>query len=215
MAIINNRKLTSRLITNALLLTAFMIPSSAWCYMIEVAGVDNAAVTNNTNVTRSYTSDRYTGFGVGLLVEGKPFGDSSMFGSSSSMDGLYTELGLLYYPRMVGYGTSGTQSSNWLVLPLVEKYYFWNLSIGGGVYVAHAVGSIHSTSVAGTTGAFTFADGNLTTLDYGWTANLGYSFSFWNLFTDLRYDVGLNNLTKTTGDTYKFSEYQLLVGVRF
>ena len=198
------------------LLLALVIPASAWSAMIEVTSVVNAATTSSSNVTRSYTSDSYLAVGAGLLVEGKPWGDSSMFSmSGSSMEGLYTESGILYYPRMVGYGTSGTQSSNWLVLPLMEKYHFWDLDIGAGVYVAHAAGSMHTTSVSGTSGSFAFGEGNLRTTDYGYTLALGYAFSFWNLFVDLRDNTGMRNLTTVTNSTYKFSEYQLLLGVRF
>ena len=199
-----------------LIFSILVLPSSAWSAMIEVTSIVNAAQTSNTNITRSYTSDSYFAVGAGLLVEGKPMGDSSLSFSSSgsSMEGLYTESGLLYYPRMVGYGTSGIQTSNWMVLPLVEKFHFWSISVGGGVYLAHAMGSIHTT-LGTTSGSFAFGTGNLRTTDYGYTLALGYGFSFWNLFMDLRDDVGLRNLTTVTGSTYKFSEYQLLLGVRF
>ena len=187
------------------LLVLLVIPSQAWSFAIEGAGIANVSTASNSNVTRSYTSDGYLGVGAGALVEGKPWLALSM---------LDTEVGLLYYQREVGYGTLGTQTSNWLELPVLERIRFLGFSIGAGLYMARGIGSLKSQSGGGTT-SYSYADANIRDFDFGWVGALSYTLPVFGLFADLRYNGGLRNLSNIINDTYKFSDVQLLVGVRF
>ena len=184
-----------------------LVPASAWSATFSLAGAANAAKARNTNPTRSYTSDAKFGFGAALLIEGQPLATNGVF---------TTEFGLVYAPRNTGYGTFYTEKTTWVELPLLERIHILGFSLGVGGYLAKATGDIKRTYATGAT-TYTYDDVQRATIDYGAAFAVGYEFKLIGakLFADARYNYGLRNLSTAQNLEYKYTDLQLLLGVRF
>ena len=90
-------------------------------------------------------------------------------------------------------------------------------SIAAGGYVATGINHINSVDDSGNKTTESFGDANLKKTDYGALASIRYNINLspgTALFVDGRYTRSLNNLD-TSGGSYKYGDFQGLVGLTF
>lgn len=168
---------------------------------IGLAAVVNASKARNVNAVRSYTSDSKISGGVALLLK-------------SRLNSLGFESGAIYVNRKIAYGSLYTENANWIQIPVLGRLYLSNsVSLGLGAYAALAVGDAERETSTTTT-EHTYESLGRKKLDFGWvvaaTVDLPHS------FIEARYNSGIRNLLKnTTVNELKYSDLQLLLGLRF
>ncbi len=194
---------------------ALSAPAYAIGLKLEVLG--NSTTVNGRSDSQAYTSQ--LGLGGGLEF-------SFPFGGNLSFD-----FGGLYVPRKyqtdvtsgATKGASIVSTQTALQVPVLLRWWLGRMfSIGVGGYYDKYVGDIkQSTTLApglkATTSALTYLDASQSTSDYGATAAIGFDFPLGvssGLVIDGRYNLGLGNQV-TTSSTVKFSDVQVLVGLRF
>lgn len=199
----------------------FLLSNYALAAKVSLALVTNASQAETVNSTRTINSDAYISYGAALLIESWRLYTISSDDNYDDFPRLIygtifgTEWGLIYLNRKTGYGSYYTETAPWLVAPIVEKVYLGRLSLGAGIYLAKAAGKV-TRQFSGAASELSYTDMNRRSFDFGGTLTLGYF--FWNrqkLFFDGRYTRGFKDLSLASGSTYKYTDYQLLVGVRF
>lgn len=196
------------LLLHTAVISFLVLPAAGYAATISVAGLANVAKGESTDAKRSVTSDALLGFGAGLFLEFEPTPSAGVFG---------VEPGLVYMQRNIGYGSTLTEKTTWVQVPILARLHFLGISLGAGPYLAHATGDIKE-ELGSTTATVTYSDAGVSTIDYGVIAALGFNIPVPFVakpFVEGRYDIGLKNLSKSEGTTYKYKDMQVLLGLRF
>lgn len=163
------------------------------------------SVKREFNGTAATTSGK-AGIGLGALL-------TIPAGSLLSL-----ETGALLINRK--YESAGTTLAfGRLQFPLLLKFSALPIiSFGAGPYLEMGFGDITQTTAAGASTNFTYDAANFDSTDIGLCASVNADLPlapFFKLTLDARYNMGLNDLDRSTNDSLKFGGLQFLAGLKF
>lgn len=193
------------------LVAAFAAPA-AFAGGISIVGAGTMTSISATNVTDP-TFKSKMGFGGGVLFD---------LGSGKVM----FETGALYLMRKTEWTYSFaptlplTVGTTAVQVPVLARFKLGSaVSLGLGGFVESGMGKVKS-EVAGISSESSYGDNNLSNLDYGALASLGFRFPMGGggaFLIDGRYAMGLKNRNTNTASTatIKMSDFQALVGIQF
>jgi hypothetical protein len=135
---------------------------------------------------------------------------------------LFNRRNVSYTVQIPGYEKSETKLGfNYFQVPLLIRFNLPLISLGAGGYFAKGTGFIsRSTQVGSNTPVetrSTFEGANLKSYDYGFAASLAIAWPlapFTSFVVDGRLLKGLTDIAKSDIDTFKFSDIQVLAGLR-
>jgi hypothetical protein len=154
--------------------------------------------------------DARIGFNVGGFVE---IGISEKFSVQPEL--LFSTQGNKYSETILGTKIEFTQALNYINIPVLAKYY---VAEGFAIELGPQIGILASANAnvsAGGESASESIKDNFETIDFALAAGFSYKFTE-NFFANARYNLGLSNVAKDSGDfTLKNNVIQVGVGYKF
>jgi len=197
------------MLTRLILGLSVLLAASNAHALIGVAPVGIANFDSSTSSVSGVgvTLDGKVGLGLGGLVT-VPFGPL-----------LSLETGLLLFSRK---HTSAftTSSHGRLQIPAMLKITSLPIvSFGAGPYLEMAIGDVGlKNEITGLESTVTYEALNRDSTDYGIAAAISADVALAPLIAllfDVRYQIGLKNLSRTASTEFKFRGFQVLAGVKF
>lgn len=191
------------------LISAFILFGSFPVLGFDIAAVGVLGRTSaNIDVSgRTTSTDPKFGVGYGILA------------SVYSIPGFTVESGILSLTRSYAASLLPTDiiSLKMYEIPVLLRFDLLPIMAAGiGGYLAFGSGSVtQSNGVTDQTS--TYEANNLGKTDYGLMASISLSLPILptlKILGDVRYLIGLANLSTTSGTTHKFNDLQLLAGIR-
>ncbi len=192
------------------LLVGLFLSDLSYAYGVSVTPVFGysqgiSAILPGTNVSTGFQNFNFL---LGLLWEGK----------ISSQ--LALELGFLGAVRGFARKDDGAQSSvsfNTVQAPLLLKWQFIpNLSLGFGGYYSYGYGTYTLENASGSS-SLQYGSGNYSATDYGAVMSVSFKLkliSFISGVVDVRYLLGLGNISPKTDNSTYLRDFQFLTGIR-
>jgi hypothetical protein len=173
-------------------------------------GVKAGLNVANLAPSKGDAGDARIGFNVGGFVE---IGISEKFSVQPEL--LFSTQGNKYSETILGTKIEFTQALNYINIPVLAKYY---VAEGFAIELGPQIGILASANTNVSAGGESASDSikdNFKTIDFALAAGFSYKFTE-NFFANARYNLGLSNVAKDSGDfTLKNNVIQVGVGYKF